>query len=67
MIRFINTQENQGREDGSFEWAESILSDHYCVGLDLVSLLLEEEICVGIAYIYDKVATDSHGWVGCDK
>jgi len=65
MTESINTQENQEKGVGSYEFDGTFKSDHYCVGLDLVSLLLKEQICVDIAKFYDRVATDSDGWVSC--
>lgn len=65
MTESTSFQENQENKAGSYEFMGSIINDHYCMGHDMVSLLLEEQICVGMAEAYDAVATDSYGWVGC--
>jgi len=54
MTIFINIQSNQEREDGSFELIRAIKSDHYCVGLDMVSLLLIEEACLALAEVLNN-------------
>lgn len=65
MTESTSFQENHENEVGSNERVGYFINDHYCVGHDMVSLLLEEQVCVGMAEAYDAVATDSYGWVGC--